>query len=96
MFDGNKDYYGVVVNKIDPPIVARAVRIIPQSWTNHIGMRVDFYGCDRSKKRNDHFVTLHFPMQSNDRSLAITSALTAAIFLVIRRQTKCVLKRLIV
>ena len=45
VFDGNTDRATVVTNVIDPPIIARFVRIHPQSWSSHISMRAEFFGC---------------------------------------------------
>lgn len=35
----------IVSQSISPAIVARFVRIHPQTWHGHISMRVEFYGC---------------------------------------------------
>lgn len=33
-------------HEIDPPIVAKYIRINPTSWKNDICLRVEYYGCD--------------------------------------------------
>ena len=45
VFIGNVDTSSVVQNKLKMPQVTRWVRIVPRSWNNHIGMRVELYGC---------------------------------------------------
>ncbi|XP_032227696.2 uncharacterized protein LOC5503440 [Nematostella vectensis] len=45
VFDGNKNYYDVVSHVITPAIIAHFIRIRPQSWSGHIAMRAEFYGC---------------------------------------------------
>ncbi|PFX15365.1 G-protein coupled receptor GRL101 [Stylophora pistillata] len=44
-FSGNSDSNTVVHNDLNPPIRARYVRFLPQSWHKHISMRVELYGC---------------------------------------------------
>ncbi|EDO41038.1 predicted protein, partial [Nematostella vectensis] len=44
-FEGNKDTntkYGHVLN---PPIIARYVRVLPVTWHGHISMRMELFGC---------------------------------------------------
>ncbi|KAL9982726.1 hypothetical protein ACROYT_G004810 [Oculina patagonica] len=45
VFTGNSDRGTVVSHVLNPPIVAQYVRVLPLTWTNHISMRLDFYGC---------------------------------------------------
>ena len=45
MFMANTDDDSVVKNEVNPPIVARYVRLNPQRWNLLISMRVEFYGC---------------------------------------------------
>ncbi|CAB3999807.1 partial [Paramuricea clavata] len=44
MFSGNDDKNTVVTNVLSPQINARYIRIHPQSWCNHISMRMELYG----------------------------------------------------
>ncbi|XP_068717618.1 uncharacterized protein [Montipora capricornis] len=44
-FRGNNDRYSVVTETIDPPIIARYVRVKPRAWHRHISLRLEFYGC---------------------------------------------------
>ena len=49
LFTGNEDTANldaVVTNDFDWPIAARFVRLNPQSWIVHIGLRWEVYGCD--------------------------------------------------
>ncbi|CAH3022884.1 unnamed protein product [Porites evermanni] len=48
-FPANRDQHSKVSNVINPPIIARFVRIIPRGWYRHICMRVEFYGCKADK-----------------------------------------------
>lgn len=45
VFIGNMDAKTVVQNQLKMPITTRWLRIVPRSWNNHIGMRVELYGC---------------------------------------------------
>lgn len=45
VFIGNMDAKSVVQNQLKMPITTRWLRIVPRSWNNHIGMRVELYGC---------------------------------------------------
>ena len=50
VFEGNRDRSSVVSHVLDPPIVARFVRIHPEAWHGHISMRAEFYGCTEGGK----------------------------------------------
>ena len=46
MFHGNSNTYIAEVREISPPIIARRIRIVPQSsYPRTVCMRVEFYGC---------------------------------------------------
>ncbi|KAL4635803.1 neuropilin-2-like isoform X1 [Arapaima gigas] len=45
IFHANTDPSEVVLNRIAQPILARFVRIRPQSWKNGIALRFELYGC---------------------------------------------------
>ncbi|XP_018580863.1 neuropilin-2-like isoform X1 [Scleropages formosus] len=45
VFHANTDPSEVVLNRIPQPILARFVRIRPQSWKNGIALRFELYGC---------------------------------------------------
>ncbi|KAK3700598.1 hypothetical protein QZH41_010513 [Actinostola sp. cb2023] len=45
IFVGNNDRNTVKSNKLKVPIFARYLRVHPWSWSGHISMRVEFYGC---------------------------------------------------
>ncbi|XP_056321201.1 neuropilin-2b isoform X1 [Danio aesculapii] len=45
VFHANADPSEVVLNRIPQPVLARFVRIRPQSWKNGIALRFELYGC---------------------------------------------------
>ncbi|XP_067110683.1 neuropilin-2b [Osmerus mordax] len=45
MFHANTDPTEVVLNRIPQPVLARFVRIRPQTWENGIALRFELYGC---------------------------------------------------
>ena len=45
VFVGNSDRNTVVENGLDVPIVARFVRLYPQTWYTSINLRWEVYGC---------------------------------------------------
>ncbi|XP_071243950.1 neuropilin-2-like [Salvelinus alpinus] len=45
MFHANTDPSEVVLNRVPQPVLARFVRIRPQSWKNGIALRFELYGC---------------------------------------------------
>ncbi|XP_078696106.1 putative carboxypeptidase X1 [Branchiostoma floridae x Branchiostoma belcheri] len=45
VFPGNTDRNTPVTNLLDSPIAARYVRFLPQSWHDHMSMRVEVLGC---------------------------------------------------
>ena len=50
IFIGNVDTNSVVRNELKMPLRTRWLRIVPRSWNNHIGMRVELYGCWFNKR----------------------------------------------
>ncbi|XP_074844901.1 discoidin, CUB and LCCL domain-containing protein 1 isoform X2 [Carettochelys insculpta] len=58
VFQGNTDYGDIVRNNFMPPIVARYVRIIPQTWHQRIALKVELIGC-RIMQANNSFT---YPM----------------------------------
>ncbi len=42
-FIGNSDLSTIVTHEFSTPFKARAVRICPTDWNNHISMRVEVY-----------------------------------------------------
>ena len=48
-FTGNTDRNTIVRYNLNPPITARFIRFRPVSWTGHISMRAELYGCFSSK-----------------------------------------------
>uniref|UniRef100_A0A671WSL5 Neuropilin n=1 Tax=Sparus aurata TaxID=8175 RepID=A0A671WSL5_SPAAU len=45
IFHGNTDPAEVVLNRVPQPVLARFVRIRPQTWRNGIALRFELYGC---------------------------------------------------
>uniref|UniRef100_A0A3B4U9T4 Neuropilin n=1 Tax=Seriola dumerili TaxID=41447 RepID=A0A3B4U9T4_SERDU len=45
VFHANADATDVVLNRIPQPVLARFVRIRPQTWKNGIALRFELYGC---------------------------------------------------
>ncbi|XP_077576681.1 neuropilin-2a isoform X1 [Stigmatopora nigra] len=45
VFHGNTDPAEVVLNRVSQPVLARFVRIRPQTWRNGIALRFELYGC---------------------------------------------------
>ena len=48
-FAANNDEDGIVKYDLIPPVTAKYIRIIPESWHDCIALRVEFYGCSASK-----------------------------------------------
>ncbi|XP_031564417.1 lactadherin-like [Actinia tenebrosa] len=48
IFTGNTDTTSIVTNTLAAPFKARFVRIVVQSWSQHISMRAELYGCQAS------------------------------------------------
>ena len=48
-FDGNTDKTNVVYHDLNPPITARYIRFLPVEWNDEISIRVELYGCVKSK-----------------------------------------------
>ncbi|XP_027992232.2 coagulation factor VIII isoform X1 [Eptesicus fuscus] len=46
VFQGNQDSLTPVVNSLEPPLLARYLRIHPRSWVNHIALRLEILGCE--------------------------------------------------
>ena len=48
-FAANNDEDSIVKYDLIPPVTAKYIRIIPESWHDYIALRVEFYGCSASK-----------------------------------------------
>ncbi|XP_054670680.1 coagulation factor V isoform X1 [Grus americana] len=46
IFEGNSDAYGIKENIIDPPIIARYIRVYPTEAYNRPTLRMEFLGCE--------------------------------------------------
>ncbi|XP_067840786.1 discoidin, CUB and LCCL domain-containing protein 1 [Heptranchias perlo] len=47
IFEGNTDYCQLTRNNFIPAIMARYVRVIPQSWNQRIAIKVELIGCQQ-------------------------------------------------
>ncbi|XP_006840037.1 PREDICTED: discoidin, CUB and LCCL domain-containing protein 1 [Chrysochloris asiatica] len=52
VFQGNSNFWDPVRNNFIPPIVARYVRVIPQSWHQRIALKVELIGCQITQGNN--------------------------------------------
>lgn len=46
IFEGNSDAYGVKENIIDPPVIARYIRVYPTEAYNRPTLRMELLGCE--------------------------------------------------
>ncbi|KAJ8779780.1 hypothetical protein J1605_012267 [Eschrichtius robustus] len=51
VFQGNSNFRDPVRNNFIPPIVARYVRVIPQTWHQRIALKVELLGCQIAPSR---------------------------------------------
>ncbi|XP_058712565.1 discoidin, CUB and LCCL domain-containing protein 1-like isoform X2 [Poecile atricapillus] len=51
VFEGNADSQGEVSNAFIPPIVARYIRVTPQSWHQSVALKVALVGCQLARVR---------------------------------------------
>ncbi|XP_050839339.1 discoidin, CUB and LCCL domain-containing protein 1-like isoform X3 [Serinus canaria] len=51
VFEGNADSQGEVSNAFIPPIIARYIRVTPQSWHQRIALKVALMGCQLARVR---------------------------------------------
>lgn len=58
VFQGNHDRYTPVSHDLETPIIARYIRIHPETWKTHISMRAEFYGCRDG--RNSHIIVIKY------------------------------------
>lgn len=56
VFHANADATEVVLNRIPQPVLARFVRIRPQTWKNGIALRFELYGCQITGKKDVRIV----------------------------------------
>uniref|UniRef100_A0A8C5RLW2 Uncharacterized protein n=1 Tax=Laticauda laticaudata TaxID=8630 RepID=A0A8C5RLW2_LATLA len=50
IFEGNSDNYQEVSNAFIPPILARYLRVVPQSWNQRAALKVEVLGCQILQK----------------------------------------------
>uniref|UniRef100_A0A8C6Z8G9 Discoidin, CUB and LCCL domain containing 1 n=1 Tax=Nothoprocta perdicaria TaxID=30464 RepID=A0A8C6Z8G9_NOTPE len=70
VFQGNSNAGDIVRNNFIPPIVARYVRVIPQTWNQRIALKLELLGC-RVTQGNSSFTHSMWqkPSQSTETSL---------------------------
>ncbi|XP_064912809.1 discoidin, CUB and LCCL domain-containing protein 1 [Columba livia] len=70
VFQGNSNPGDIVRNNFIPPIVARYVRIVPQTWNQRIALKLELMGC-RIMQANSSFTHSMWqkPSQSTETSL---------------------------
>ncbi|KAL8186445.1 UNVERIFIED_CONTAM: hypothetical protein K2H54_070482 [Gekko kuhli] len=61
VFEANSNHRDIVRNNLIPPIVARYVRVVPQSWHKRIALKVELIGCRIAQVNGS---LLHPPWQS--------------------------------
>ncbi|XP_068087454.1 discoidin, CUB and LCCL domain-containing protein 1 [Hyperolius riggenbachi] len=52
VLEGNSNYEDETRNNFIPPVVARAIRIIPRTWNQRIAMKVELIGCSLTQSHN--------------------------------------------
>lgn len=57
LFFGNNDKDTPVMNQLAVPVVARYMRIIPQSWNGSLCMRLEVLGCPLPGELYAHTLT---------------------------------------
>ncbi|CAM5132425.1 unnamed protein product [Natator depressus] len=70
VFQGNSNYGDLVRNNFIPPIVARYVRIIPQTWHQRIALKVEMIGC-RITQANNSFTHPMWQRPSQSTGVAV-------------------------
>ncbi|KAM3829646.1 discoidin, CUB and LCCL domain-containing protein 1-like [Vipera latastei] len=53
IFEGNSDNYQEVSNAFIPPILARYLRVVPQSWNQRAALKVGVLGCQTLRQKNN-------------------------------------------
>ncbi|KAL7980425.1 hypothetical protein Chor_001579 [Crotalus horridus] len=53
IFEGNSDSYQEVSNAFIPPILARYLRVVPQSWNQRAALKVGVLGCQTLRQKNN-------------------------------------------
>uniref|UniRef100_A0A8C6FGV5 Discoidin, CUB and LCCL domain containing 1 n=1 Tax=Moschus moschiferus TaxID=68415 RepID=A0A8C6FGV5_MOSMO len=64
VFQGNSNFRDPVRNNFIPPIVARYVRVIPQTWHQRIALKVELLGCQIAPSRTQglNITTIVIPL----------------------------------
>ncbi|XP_041043228.1 discoidin, CUB and LCCL domain-containing protein 1 isoform X1 [Carcharodon carcharias] len=88
IFEGNTDYCQLTRNNFIPAIFARYIRVIPQSWTQRIAMKVELIGCQQVqsitgvKQKSIHHIDILEKENVNNTDPIITKDVTCGIRLV--------------
>uniref|UniRef100_G1P9H1 Discoidin, CUB and LCCL domain containing 1 n=1 Tax=Myotis lucifugus TaxID=59463 RepID=G1P9H1_MYOLU len=67
VFRGNLNFRDPVMNNFIPPIVARYLRVIPQTWNQKIALKVELIGCPITQGNNDSLVWRKTSSNSTER-----------------------------
>ncbi|XP_063167979.1 discoidin, CUB and LCCL domain-containing protein 1-like [Candoia aspera] len=75
IFEGNSDNYQEVSNTFIPPILARYLRVVPQSWNQRAALKVGVLGCKTQKyvDTEGHSNPKGFPGVTNTPSIFTTN-----------------------
>ena len=57
-FTGNADSNTIKRHNILVPAIATSLLLIPTSWHNNIGLRIEIYGCKPGKERSNIYLSL--------------------------------------
>ncbi|XP_067881637.1 discoidin, CUB and LCCL domain-containing protein 1 isoform X4 [Heterodontus francisci] len=64
IFEGNTDYCQLTRNNFIPAVLARYIRVIPQSWNQRIAIKVELIGCQQvrsitgNKQKSAHHIDI--------------------------------------
>lgn len=51
-FRGNRDSNSMKYHEIPIPVMTSEIIILPQTWAENVGLRLELYGCDPGKENN--------------------------------------------
>lgn len=71
----------MVLNRIPQPVLARFVRIRPQTWKNGIALRFELYGCQITGKTDEAFFSFGSPgTRSCENTAVVLPSFTPVIY----------------
>ncbi|XP_053131303.1 discoidin, CUB and LCCL domain-containing protein 1 isoform X2 [Hemicordylus capensis] len=91
IFKANSNHGDIVWNNFIPPIVARYVRVIPQSWHKRIALKVELIGCRIAQvnstgisiRKEDRTITEPIPSEESDLGLKLTAIIVPVLMLLL-------------